>query len=86
MITPLTICSGADGLKTYNRKDNRHQQMPFTLKRYALTMFSSTIRTLTVGFGISPNQSHHRCESRAVTAGRELHPAPKKIGANIFYI
>jgi hypothetical protein len=33
MITPLTICSGADGLKTYNRKDNRHQQMPFTLKK-----------------------------------------------------
>ncbi|GAK61476.1 hypothetical protein U27_01377 [Candidatus Vecturithrix granuli] len=33
------------------------------------------LQTLTVGSGISPNQLH--CSSRTLTAGRELHPAPK---------
>jgi len=39
---------------------------------------SSLIQTLTVGFGISPNQSFLQ-ESRTITAGRELRPAPKKL-------
>ena len=42
--------------------------------------FSSLIRTLTVGSGISPDQPGHSYEhrgSRTFTAGREFHPAPK---------
>ena len=35
----------------------------------------SPIQTITVGFGISPNQP--RWGSRALTAGGELHPALK---------
>jgi hypothetical protein len=38
---------------------------------------SSIIQTLTVGFGISPNQSQMGVAD--YTAGRELRPAPKKI-------
>ena len=41
-------------------------------------LFSSSIQTLTVGFGIPPNQSFLQ-ESRTITAGRELRPALKKI-------
>jgi len=39
--------------------------------------FSSLIQTVTVGPGISPDQSFCK-ESRTITAGRELRPAPKK--------
>ncbi len=41
-------------------------------------LISSSIRTLTVGNGISPYQSRIKRESRTFTAGRELHPALKK--------
>ena len=44
--------------------------------------FTSSIQTVTVGFGVSPNQSSIE-ESRTVTAGRDLRPAPKKSGANV---
>lgn len=44
---------------------------------YYLCPISSIIRTLTVGTGITPVQSP-KGESRTITAGRELHPAPKK--------
>jgi hypothetical protein len=39
----------------------------------------SFIPTLTVGTGISPVQSVQKTESRAFTAGGDLHPAPKAI-------
>ena len=46
-------------------------------------MSHSLIRTITVGIGISPIQSSSKLllyspfeESRTITAGRELHPAP----------
>ena len=39
--------------------------------------FTSSIQTVTVGFGIAPNQLLR--SSRTVTAGQELHPAPKDI-------
>jgi len=39
---------------------------------------ASLIQTLTVGFGISPNQFWSiDLNSRTITAGREFHPAPK---------
>ena len=43
------------------------------------TKISSLIRTITVGYGIAPYQPplHSKSGSRTVTAGRELHPAPK---------
>ena len=43
------------------------------------TRISSLIRTITVGYGIAPYQPplHSKSGSRTVTAGRELHPAPK---------
>jgi len=41
-------------------------------------LISSSIRTITVGNGISPYQSLNLRESRTITAGRELHPALKK--------
>ncbi len=44
--------------------------------KFILLHVSSSIRTITVGTGISPVQSHR--ESRTITAGRELHPALKK--------
>ena len=43
----------------------------------------------TVGFGISPNQqtTNHVARSRTLTAGREFHPAPKKLSYYvIFYV
>ena len=40
-------------------------------------IFSSLIQTVTVGFGISPNQPHKRVAD--YTAGRDLHPAPKNL-------
>ena len=39
----------------------------------------SSIRTVTVGIGISPIQSLSIRESRTVTAGRESHPALRDI-------
>jgi len=42
---------------------------------------SSFIQTLTVGFGISPNQP---CGSWAITTGGDLHPALKNI--DLLYI
>ena len=38
---------------------------------------SSLIQTLTVGFGIAPNQPQKWVAD--YTAGRELHPAPKNL-------
>lgn len=54
-----------------------------TNKRLLISLLSlfnlSTIQTLTVGTGFTPDQSpkHYRGESRTFTAGRELRPAPK---------
>ncbi len=54
-----------------------------TNKRLLISLLSlfnlSTIQTLTVGTGFTPDQSpkHCRGESRTFTAGRELRPAPK---------
>lgn len=45
---------------------------------YAFSLSSSLIQTLTVGPGFPPGQSPADTEeSRTITAGRDLHPAPK---------
>ena len=46
----------------------------------ALSTIPPPVRTFTVGAGISPAQAirHSRLASRAVTAGRELHPTPEE--------
>ena len=66
-------------------------QNKFSAFRFPFSVLNSTIRTLTVGIGISPIQSHTRnnlsiCtirESRTITAGREFHPAPSVLNAKV---
>ena len=66
-------------------------QNKFSAFRFPFSVLNSTIRTLTVGIGISPIQSHTRnnlsiCairESRTITAGREFHPAPSILTTKI---
>ena len=65
-------------------KTNDKMQNKFSAFRFPLSVLHSLIRTLTVGIGISPIQSHTRnnlsiCtirESWTITTGREFHPAP----------
>ncbi len=51
-------------------------------KKYVPERSSSSIQTVTVGFGISPN--HARMALADYTAGRELHPALKNITIYFF--
>jgi len=60
--------------------NGRCKEFPLRLRSIHLFTNASSIRTLTVGFGISPNR--HLC-SRAITAGRGFHPA-LKVSIQIF--
>lgn len=56
------------------KKPRQNRRGISTIERIKLHV-SSLIQTLTVGFGISPNQPPQRVAD--YTAGGELHPAPK---------
>jgi hypothetical protein len=60
---------------------NYKSQMITRIKRVCIRN-SSSIQTLTVGPGVSPDRSRLWRDSRTFTAGRGLHPALKNIFNN----
>jgi len=64
----------------YSKRSTMQARKKHAKKTPEQHQFSSLIRTVTVGSGISPDQPQHFCKyqgSRTFTAGGEFRPAPK---------
>ena len=68
-------------MPSINFRANSNGQKPIAV---SCETIPSSIQTLTVGSGISPDQSQFYRESRTLTAGRELHPALKKFQRQMY--